>query len=52
LALILRDLAEAGVRPTPLNVIAHATDCGLGDAEVEAICDALAANPDLMGVRT
>lgn len=52
LAAILRDLAEAGVRATPLNVISHATDCGLSDAEIEAICAVLDTHPDLMGART
>ena len=47
LARIVGDLEAAGVRPTPLNVLARATDIGMTDAEVSGIVDELAAQRGL-----
>lgn len=47
LVIILGDLEAAGVRPTPLNVIARATDVGMSDAAISAIVDELASQRHL-----
>ena len=44
---LIADLEAAGIRPTPLNVIAHATDTGLSDAEVTILVDEMAASRGL-----
>lgn len=43
LARIMGDLEAAGVRPTPLGILARATDIGLSDTEIGTIVDELAA---------
>ncbi len=50
LSRILSDLETAGIRPTPLGVIARATDLGMSDAEVSSLVAELAAVNDLGGI--
>lgn len=50
LSRILLDLETAGIRPTPLGVIARATDLGMTDAEVSRLVDELTAARDLDGI--
>ena len=44
---VLADLQAANVRPTPLNVLARATDVGMTDADISLIVDELAAGREL-----
>jgi hypothetical protein len=44
---ILDELRAAGIRPTPLNVIARATDLALTDAAISVIVDELATGRGL-----
>lgn len=50
LSRILLDLESAGIRPTPLGVIARATDLGMSDAEVSRLVAELAASRVLDGI--
>ncbi|MGH1588646.1 hypothetical protein ACRBEV_10120 [Methylobacterium phyllosphaerae] len=44
---ILNDLRDAGIRPTPLNIIARATDLAMPDADISLIVDELATGRGL-----
>lgn len=44
---VLDDLRAANVRPTPLNILARATDVGMSDATISSIVDELAAERGL-----
>lgn len=47
---VLADLKAANVRPTPLNILARATDVGMTDADISTIVDELAAERGLIEV--
>ena len=47
---VLADLKAANVRPTPLNVLARATDIGMTDADISLIVNELAAERGLIEV--
>jgi hypothetical protein len=47
---VLDDLRAANVRPTPLNILARATDVGMSDATISTIVDELAAERGLIEV--
>ena len=42
---IRSDLAESGIMPMPLNVIARATELGLAETEMDEIIDQLLSAP-------
>lgn len=44
---VLADLKAANVRPTPLNILARATDIGITDVQISVIVDELAAHRSL-----
>lgn len=44
---VLADLKAANVRPTPLNILARATDIGMTDAQISVIVDELATERTL-----
>ncbi|GEP09270.1 hypothetical protein [Methylobacterium gnaphalii] len=44
LAVIICELAERGIETTPLAIIARATDLGLPEHEIDAMCVKLASS--------